>query len=291
MGATVTTTGRMNRSQKSLGFSSCYGGRRRLFGRALVALVLVLALGHAENASAEDRPEAFARVVVDEVELRSGPGATYRVIGTAHRGETLALDGRQGEGFWLRIVTTDGRVAYVQGAEVEPFAVKPGEADAPSRPGLLASPPLRGTVAGFSIVGGVLRIPIADGTFRGFGYMEIVPQIVLHESVTLNGFLGTALTADGAQLFYGGGATVNLAPTWPVCPFVGLGVGQLRVLPNSDSFVLRKESLYLARAGGGFMLALRGRILTRFEVTNVSLFTTEGLKNAQTFSFGLGAYF
>ena len=121
--------------------------------------------------------------------------------------------------------------------------------------------------------------------------MEIVPQIVLHESVTLNGFLGTALTADGAQLFYGGGATVNLAPTWPVCPFVGLGVGQLRVLPNSDSFVLRKESLYLARAGGGFMLALRGRILTRFEVTNVSLFTTEGLKNAQTFSFGLGAYF
>ena len=279
--------------QKRLALSGVYRGqkrRRATFAFAL-AVALAVAVTGGKSARADERPEAFARVVVDEVELRSGPGATYRVIGTAHRGETLALDGRQGEGFWLRIVTTDGRVAYVQGAEVEPFAVRPGEADAPSRPGLLATPPLRGTIAGFSIVGGVLRIPIADGSYRGFGYMEIVPQIVLHESVTLNGFLGTALTADGAQLFYGGGATVNLAPTWPVCPFVGLGVGELRVLPNNDSFVLKKESLYLARAGGGFMLALRGRILTRFEVTNVSLFTTEGLKNAQTFSFGLGAYF
>jgi hypothetical protein len=256
---------------------------------ALVGLVLAAAVP--TQALAEDRPEAFARVVVDELELRSGPGATFRVIGTAHRGETLALDGRQGEGFWLRIITADGRTAYVLGAQVEPFAVKPGEADAPSRPGVLAPPPLRDTLAGFNIVGGVLRIPIADGSFRGFGYMELVPQLVVHETITLNGFVGAALTADGAQIFYGGGAQVNLAPAWPISPFVGLGVGELRVLPNADSFVLAKERFYLARAGGGFMLALRGRILTRFEVTNASLFTTEGLKNAQTFSFGLGAYF
>jgi len=270
------------------------GAARRLLRRLFASgLVLGLLLGAVRPASAEDVPEAFARVVVDEVELRSGPGATFRVIATAHRGETLALDGRQGEGFWLRIVTSDGRIAYVLGGQVEPFAVRKGTggADAPSRPGLLAPTPLRGTIAGFNIVGGVLRIPIADGSYQGFGYMEFLPQIVLHETVTLNGFLGTALTADGAQVFYGGGATVNIAPSWPICPFVGLGVGELRVLPNADSFVLKKESLYLARAGGGFMLALRGRILTRFEVTNASLFTTEGLKNAQTFSFGLGAYF
>jgi hypothetical protein len=265
--------------------------KRALRALGVLSLVLGTLLGAPSLASAEERPEAFARVVVDEVELRSGPGATFRVIGTAHRGETLALDGRQGEGFWLRIVTDDGRIAYVLGAQVEPFAVRPGESDKPSRPGLLAPPPLRGTIAGFNIVGGVLRIPIADGSFRGFGYMEFIPQIVLHETVTLNGFLGAALTADGAQMFYGGGATINIAPSWPICPFVGLGVGELRVLPNADSFVLKKESLYMARAGGGFMLALRGRILTRFEVTNASLFTTEGLKNAQTFSFGLGAYF
>jgi hypothetical protein len=265
--------------------------RRFLFASFVGLATLGASFSRVPEAHAEEQAEAFARVIVDEVELRTGPGATFRVIGTARRGETLALDGRPGDGFWLRIVTSDGRIAYVLGAEVQSFAVKPGEANAPSRPGLLAPPPLKDSHAGFNIVGGVLRIPIADGQNRAFGYMEVIPQIVLHESITLNGFVGTALTADGAQLFYGGGATVNLAPSWPLCPFVGLGAGGLSVIPNNDSFVLRKETLYLARAGGGFLLALRGRILTRFEVTNLSLFTTEGLKNAQTFSFGLGAYF
>jgi hypothetical protein len=63
------------------------------------------------------------------------------------------------------------------------------------------------------------------------------------------------------------------------------------VIPQTDSFVLKREDFWVARAGGGILLALRGRILTRFEVTNMTLFTTELLKNAQTYSGGLGVYF
>lgn len=95
-------------------------------------------------AFAAEEPEAFARVVVDSAEMRSGPGVSYRVIYTAQRGETLAIDGRQGGGFWLRILLPDGRVAYALGDEVQTFAVSAGEPDAPSRPGLFASPPLEG---------------------------------------------------------------------------------------------------------------------------------------------------
>src|SRR5262245_30986955 len=75
----------------------------------------------------EVEPEAFARVVVDSAELRTGPGVSYRVIYTAHRGQTFALDGRPGTGFWLRVLLPDGRVAYALGDEVQPFAVRPGE--------------------------------------------------------------------------------------------------------------------------------------------------------------------
>jgi hypothetical protein len=65
----------------------------------------------------------------------------------------------------------------------------------------------------------------------------------------------------------------------------------LTVRPNADSFVLRREDLYLARAGGGFLMALRGRILVRLEVTNLSLFDEDSFKNAQTYSGGFGVYF
>ncbi len=264
--------------------------------RALVvtmaALLVVATVTLVPRAAlAADEPEAFARVVVDSAEMRSGPGVSYRVIYTAQRGETLAIDGRLGGGFWLRILLPDGRVAYALGDEVQTFAVRPGEPDAPSRPGLFATPPLEGAHAGLAIVGGVLAIPIADGSTKGFGYLEARPSIVVHRTVTLDGFIGDALTADGAQILYGGGATVNFAPSWPVCPFLGIAGGGLSVRPNADSFVLKKQDLYMARAGGGILMALRGRILVRLEVTNMTLFDAEGSKNAQTYSGGFGVYF
>src|SRR5574342_417715 len=60
------------------------------------------------------------------------------------------------------------------------------------------------------------------GTTRAFGYLEARPAIVLHRTVTLDGFIGDALTSDGAQVFYGGGVTVNFAPSWAICPFLGI---------------------------------------------------------------------
>jgi hypothetical protein len=253
--------------------------------------------GAAESSAAvpaqadEVEPEAFARVVVDAAELRTGPGVSYRVLYDAHRGETFALDGRPGAGFWLRVLLPDGRIAYALGDEVQPFAVRPGDVGAPSRPGLFAPPPLEGARAGLALVGGVLSIPIVGGGVQRFGYIEARPSLVLHKTVSLEGFVGDGLTSDGAQLLYGGGVAIYLAPSWPVCPFVGLFAGGLSVLPNPESFVLKRQDLYVARAGGGVLFALRNRILVRLEVTNLSVFSADSYKNAQTYAGGLGVYF
>jgi hypothetical protein len=247
--------------------------------------------GVAEAADDGGEPEAFARVVVDAAELRTGPGVSYRVIYQAHRGETFALDGRPGSGFWLRVILPDGRAAYALGDEVQPFAVSAGEEGGPSRPGLFAPPPLEGSRGGLSLLGGMLSIPVVGGAVQRFGYVEARPSVVLHRTVSLEGFVGDGLTSDGAQILYGGGAAIYLAPSWTVCPFVGLSAGGLSVFPNPDSFVLKREDLYLARVGGGILFALRNRILVRIEATNLSIFSAESYKNAQTYAGGLGVYF
>lgn len=267
---------------------------RRRFSPVLVSVALAASLAPATSRAADEKEaevQAFARVVVDAADLRTGPGISYRVIYTAHRGETLALDGRQGGGFWLAVLLPDGRRAFAMGEQVEPFAVTPGQDGGPSRPGFFAPPPLEGAHGGFALLGGMLNIPIADGSLKQFGYVEARPQIVLDKTISLEGFIGNGLTADGAQIFYGGGATVHLFPSWVVCPFVGLGAGGLSVFPNADSFVLKREDLFVARAGGGFLMALRNRILVRIEATNMTLFTADSYKNAQTVSGGLGVYF
>jgi hypothetical protein len=269
----------------------------RGFTVVLTALVLLLASRIAHAAS--DEPQAFARVIVDSAEIRTGPGVSFRVIYDAPRGETLALDGRPGAGFWLRVLLADGRAGYALGDEVEPFAVDPHESGAPSRPGIFAPPPLEGARAGLAIVGGIASLQSTEGSgTQRYGYLEVRPSIVIHKTISIDGFLGDALTPDGAQILYGAGASVYFAPNWPICPFLGLGLGGLSIVPNSDSFVLKQENYYVARAGGGLLLALRGRILIRLEVTDLSIFISPGFKstqspyqNAQTYAGGFGVYF
>jgi hypothetical protein len=258
---------------------------------AIATLSTMRARAAAPSAAEETEPEAFARVVVESADLRTGPGISYRVIYTAHRGETFALDGRLGAGFWLRVLLPDGRYAYALGDQVQPFAVTPGEQGAPSRPGLFAPPPLSGARAGFALVGGMLSIPVVGGGVERYGYVEARSSVVLTPTVSLEGFVGDGLTRDGGQLLYGGGVAIYLAPKWAVCPFVGLFAGGLSVFPNPDSFVLRREDLYLAREGGGILFALRNRILVRVEATNLSVFSSQSYKNAQTYAGGFGVYF
>lgn len=260
------------------------------FISSLFVGVLVFFAPKAARAADED-VEAFARVVVDSADLRTGPGVSFRVIYTAHRGETLALDGRPGSGYWLKVILPDGRSAYALGDEVEPFAVGSDEKNAPSRPGFFAPPPLEGAHGGLALVGGVFNGPTTNGSRESMGYLEARPSIVLHKTLSLDGFLGDALTSNGSEILYGGGATVYLFPSFVLCPFVGIGGGGISIFPNSDSFVLKREDLFVARAGGGVLFALRSRILVRLEVTNLTLFNSESYKNAQTYAGGFGVYF
>jgi SH3 domain-containing protein len=269
-----------------------FGRRLRTFIAALLVVLAEAGTAPSPAKAAEPReePEAFARIVVDSAELRSGPGVSYRVIYVAHRGETLAIDGRPSKGFWLRVLLSDGRIAYVLGDEVQPFAVTPGEPEAPTRPGFFAPPPLIGSRGGLALVSGLLNIPAATGGTQQLGYVEARPSFLLHETFALEAFVGDGLTSDGAKVLYGGGLAVYLAPRWVVCPFVGIFAGGASV-SNPDSFIRKHDDFYLARAGGGVLFALRNRILVRLEATNLSLFTPETYENAQTYSAGLGVYF
>jgi hypothetical protein len=84
---------------------------------------------------------------------------------------------------------------------------------------------------------------------------------------------------------------VYLAPSWVVCPFGSIGAGGLSIFPSADSFVLKRQDLYAARAGGGLLVSLRWRILLRLEVTNLTLFTADTFRNAQSYAGGLGVFF
>lgn len=235
----------------------------------------------AEAAESPEAPEAFARVIVAETELRAGPGISYRVIHTAARGDTFFLQGRAGSDFWLEVVMDDGRTGYVLGDTVETVAVDPTADDAPSKPGVFAPPALEEAWGGFTMMGGV---------FDEDGYMEFRPQLVIGPAIAFEPYVGLALQEQARRLVYGGAGTLNLAPDWPVAPFVTLGVGGIYEAPR-DEFIQTSKQMFHARAGGGILVSLRWRILFRLEAANVVLFTEDTYSNVQSYFGGLGTYF
>jgi hypothetical protein len=257
--------------------------------RWFAAAVVLLGAALSGKAAAAEQVDAFARVVVEETALRSGPGVSHRVVYVAHRGETFVIESRKGAGFWLKVVMTDGRSGWVLGETVQPIAVSANAEDRPSTPGFFAPPPLAEARGGVAILAGVLDESVSRGTRNG--YLELKPAIVLAPMIGFEPYVGMALTENGNELLYGGGFTVHLAPDWAIEPYASLGLGGLSTFPNSDQFVLQKETVWAARAGGGLLLALRLRILVRLEVSNLTIFTEDSYRNAQVYEGGLGVYF
>ena len=151
---------------------------------------------------------------------------------------------------------------------MQPFAVDPHDEGAPSRPGFFAPPPLEGSRGGLALIGeGSSASRAARASPSATATSRPGPRWCCTRPSALEGFIGDGLTSDGAQLLYGGGVGIYLAPTWAICPFVDLAAGGLSVIPNQTSFVLKRGDYYVARAGGGILLALRNRILVRIEAT------------------------
>ncbi len=245
----------------------------------MLAGLAVFAPGTA--AAVDEDVEAFARIVVAETDLRTGPGLSHRVITRAARGETFLIEGREGSGYWLRILLADGRRAYVLGDTVEPIGFGDDAADRPSAPGIFSPPALQEATAGFAILGGM---------YRRNGYVELKPAWLIAPAVAAEPYVGLALHSQGRALLYGLGGTLNVFPDWPVAPYVHLGGGGLRT-DSKDEFVLGAEDVFHARAGGGLLISFRWRILVRLEAMNVVLFTEDSSRYTQSYTGGLGTYF
>jgi uncharacterized protein YgiM (DUF1202 family) len=244
--------------------------------------VVALAVAIAPTVARAAEEDAFARVVVAETDLRSGPGVSHRVIYHAHRGDTFLIQTRETAGFWLQVAMPDGRTAFALGDTVEAVAVSEDAPDAPSKPGFFAPPALQQARGGFALMAGL---------YDGDGYVELKPAYVLAPPIAFEPFIGLALKSDSRRFVYGVAGTLNLAPDWAIAPFVSIGAGGMRETPKDDSGVRHTRNWFQARAGGGLLVSLRFRALLRLEASNMVLYTEDAYQNVQTYIAGLGTYF
>jgi uncharacterized protein YgiM (DUF1202 family) len=225
----------------------------------------------------------YGRVVFEEVQVRSGPGAEYRQTRTVKQGERFAIQERSTRGFWYRIELPDATTGWVVGEALHVQELSVDEAhEGRFMPWLFAPPPLLDASG---------ELCVSLGVLGGSGWMAVRPSWLLDPTFAIEGTLGGAVGGDG-RLFTGTvGGLVNIFPSSVIVPFVAVGGGAVRSDANADAFLMETGFRYAMYGGGGLRFGFRSRLIVRVDVRVHSFFDANQYTAEEEISGGISAFF
>jgi hypothetical protein len=251
--------------------------------RFLLAIVFLGAL--APHADAE----AFLRVIAQQTPVHTGPGAGYREVYTANRGEVFAVLERGTRDFWFKIELEDGTSGWILGDTVFPFEVGPTE-----EPGVF-------TRMGRAIKGAILGpspAPYADvGLSFSAGVLDLEGVFILRPSWlidpywALEGFAGLSPRSEKDIYLSGLAFVLRLVPGAVIGPYASIGLGAAYIRPKADNFVDEKETIMALGAGGGLEITFKKQITLRLDARNWKLFDENKSSLGQEYTGGLAIFF
>jgi hypothetical protein len=259
--------------------------RRRLPLAALVALVLVVALGPVGRAEAD----VYLRVIAQKAPVHSGPAGSYREVFIAERGQVFQVLERGTRDFWFKVELEDGTSGWIVGDMVYPFEVgAPGDAGVFTRMGrairaaILGPSPVAYANAGLSFSAGVLD---------NEGVYLLRPSWLIDPYWAVEGFAGLSPRSD-KDVFLGGlGFALRLVPGAVIGPYASVGLGAAHIRPKADNYLDAEETLMALAAGGGLEITFKKQITVRLDARNWALFNQNHANNGQEYSGGLAIFF
>jgi hypothetical protein len=270
-------------------FRELRGRRPRLRacrGLAIAALTLLAAALWPTEAHAR---EPYLRVIAQDAPIRTGPGAEYRELYRAERGEVLPVLRRGTRGFWLQVRLDDGTTGWIFGELVFPFEVD--EAYRRGRLRRMGASISRALLGPPPAPDARIELSVSGGSLGGEGVFLLRPAVLLDPYFALEGFAGASPRAQDDLWLAGLGATLRLIPGAPVGPYVNAGAGTAHIRPQADNFTEEVRTLMAVTAGAGVEITFKRQITVRLDVRNWTLFDPDEASNAQEFSGGLAIFF
>jgi hypothetical protein len=253
--------------------------------RSALKLALLLALLLTASVA---NAEAFVRVLTSTATVRTGPGADYREMHTAKRGDVLSVLARGTRGYWWKVELEDGSTGWIFGEEVAPFDI------VDDNPGFFTRlwRGFRGALLGPSPVPYAdVELAFSAGVLGSDGLFLFRPAWIVDPYFAIEGFIGESPAAQEQVILGGVGWTLRLLPGATFGPHLNAGVGVEHRIPKADSFALSERTRMALSAGAGFEITLRGRITLRADYRHWAFFDENQGENAEEFTGGLAIYF
>lgn len=255
--------------------------------RLLSSLVLVVGLVAGLAGPAE--ADAYLRVIAQKTPVHTGPGAAYREVYIAERGQVFAVLERGTRDYWFKIELEDGTNGWILGDTVFPFEVGPeGEPGVFARMGraikrtLLGPSPAPYADVGLSFSAGLLDL---EGVFL------LRPSWLIDPYWALEGFGGLSPRSEKDIYLTGLAFVLRLAPGAVVGPYASIGLGAAHIRPKADNFVDERETLMALAAGGGLEITFKKQITFRIDARNWKLFDENKSSLGQEYTGGLAIFF
>jgi hypothetical protein len=235
------------------------------------------------------RADAYLRVISQKAPVHTGPGAAYRELYVAERGEVFEVLERGGDGFWFRVELEDGTTGWILGELVFPFEVV--EEEEPGAVVRMGRAMRRALLGPSPVPEADVEISFSAGLLDAEGAFLLRPAWLLDQYFALEGFAGLSPRQDD-DLFLGGlGWTLRLMPGSALGPFLNAGFGAGHLRPKTDNFTEEPDTLFALAAGGGFEITFKKQITVRLDYRNWTLFDANKASNGQELSGGLAIFF
>ena len=251
--------------------------------RLLLPFVLVAAM--ASHADAE----AYLRVIAQKTPVHTGPGAGYREVYVAERGQVFAVLERGTSDFWFKIELEDGTSGWILGDTVFPFEVGPE-----SEPGVFTrmGRSIRRAILGPSPVAySDVSLSFSAGLLDLEGVFILRPSWLIDPYWALEGFGGLSPRSEKDIYLAGLAFVLRLVPGAVIGPYASIGLGAAFIRPKADNFVDEKETVMALGAGGGFEITFKKQITLRLDARNWKLFDENKSSLGQEYTGGLAIFF
>jgi len=233
--------------------------------------------------------DAYLRVIAQKASVHSGPGASYRELAVAERGQVFQVVERATKEYWFKIELDDGTNGWILGDLVFPFDVVDNE-----EPGVFTR---MGRAIKAAILGpspapyANIGLSFSAGLLDKEGVFLLRPSWLIDPYWALEGFGGLSPRSDKDVFLSGLAFLLRLSPGSVVGPYASIGLGAAWIRPKADNFVDKEETLMALGAGGGIEITFKKQITLRIDARNWSLFNQNHSNNGQEYSSGLAIFF
>jgi hypothetical protein len=242
-------------------FSVCLSAGCRVLARIVATMcVAACALGVAPSLAA-DAPAERLTVTDPYLELRTGPGRGFPIFFVVSRSDWVEIELRHTD--WFKVRTSNGKVGWVHRRQLETTLTEAGGKK--TFRDLMLDDYLQRRV----------QLGAAWGRFKSEPMLKMWTSYKLSDTLTAEGTIGQVQGLFSGTDFWHINVTAEPWSDRRLSPFVGIGFGKFKNIPNQSLVGALPTDAKLANASIGLRYYLTDRFVARVDYSIYTAFIAD----------------